>query len=67
MKTQQQRAQKRFKRENRDNKGVSTAAKMQAQNYQVRMARQTLGPGLDGADDSMMLMAAALIGKRCLK
>lgn len=63
MKTAAQRARKRQQRENRDNKGVSTAAKIQARNALIRDSRSRMG-GWRTADEAMMLLAASMIGRR---
>lgn len=57
------RLQKRWKRENRKDKGVSTAAKIAAHNARIRDARSLMG-GWGTTDESMLLLAASMLGKR---
>ena len=61
------RAQKRWKRENRKDKGVSTAALIAKRNDEVRKARRTMGCTPDsalGSDLPMLMLAAGLMGRR---
>ena len=58
--TPERRARKRFLRENRKNKGVSTEAKRQAYNSQVREARDLTGL----EDNSLALLTAGLMSIR---
>ena len=52
---------KRFRRENRPNKGVATEAARQAHNDRVRKARHSVG---DLGDDYALLLASALLSKK---
>lgn len=63
MKTPEQRQQKRWKRENRHDKGVSTEAARQAHNAAVRAARNHFGASMD-MSDHMLLAAAEMIGRK---
>lgn len=57
------RTEKRWKRENRQNKGAGTAAKGQKRNAAIRAARQRMG-GWSTQDENMLLLAASLMGRR---
>ena len=56
------RIQKRWKRENRPDKGVSTESFRQKRNAAIRAAHLTLG--YPNMEDQLLLAAAAMIGKR---
>lgn len=63
MKSPQQRAAKRLERERRKNKGVSTEAKRQKHNDNVRKARIRVG-NLRTSDERMLLLAASMVGRK---
>ena len=61
------RIKKRFRRENRPNKGVGTEAARQAHADRLRQARHTLGvdPMSElGGNEHMLLFAAGMIGRK---